>query len=382
MSRYLMTLGVLTLTCGCRFSSGDDDGSTPDPGLETPPAEATLPPWEDDPADDDLTIESILPSARSGDLPNAFPITVTFSEPYLGQPGAMFARLGPDCTAGSPLIPTLSADRTSASFNSVVQTNSEYCFSFTMATSNENAVSQSVELETATCGVSFHSGLALSFGSVGGDTQFASDLNDGLADYSFPLLMSFPDVARNTTFPVEADIHFARLFEVYDVDPGENASDPNDDTLVGTGQWSFDPLHGIAETLRNCQVLGDGSFECEIETLDLYVSRSNGKVLVDGILLTEGDIATLTLEEVRLVGTGSEEQNFQAVNNFSVQATVAHDTLEQMITWTGDDTLSQALSRSTPDADLDGDGEEDAYSIQISSSPIWVSLSGCDPTTY
>lgn len=379
-ARYLALLIPLSqLACSVEF------GGTPTPPLYATPTGGL---GSDPEGDNDLQILSVVPADGATYLPTAFTITATFSEPFLGEDGDILARFGQTCDSGIYLRPMFNTDRSQVSWTVAASPGTQWCFDLNVLTNlSGDSPHHQAEWQTAPCGVSFDGGRGARFLSVAGDTSVAAPLNQALEGYTFPVLLSFAEVERDATFPLSSDVAVGRILQVSELLPAGDPNTTNDDEVSPTGQWSLDPQVGATDVLTGCDIDRERQtdpwrFSCSAREMSLPISLSTGAVLTDGTLLTYGEVEEIRLVGPSLQGTVADSGAFQVMSDLSVTAAVAEEDLRALVSMSGDGSLGGEIDRLTKDADTNNDGTNDGYSVEMVSSPVWVSLYGCDAAVY
>ena len=371
----LLALGAFSLG-GCHFKAAGDPTASPSywGGAEGSPT----PYYGDDPADDDLTIVSVAPVDGARYLPSAFQIKAKFSEPYLGLDGEIYGRFGPTCGAGVILRPQLSEDRSEVTWNMSAAPGMAWCFDLTVYSNLEAPPHVQAEWETAACGVSFDAGQQAHFLSIAGESGVAQALNAAMEGYYYPMLLSLPGVAKDATFPLTTDVILSPMLQVLaDVDGQQ----------LPTGEWALDPVNGASGVMQDCQVTQDGKDEpwllsCDASEVMLPINLQIGAMLTDGVVVKESQAALLRLDAPTLTATVSDSGAFATLTDFRLSGAISEADLLAMAEAAGGGSIEGDIGRLDKDADTNGDGTLDGYTLELASSPVWIPTLSCDPGLY
>ena len=340
----------------------DAPTDTPSGATDTP---SGTPPENTPVADPTFYIYQSFPTDGALSVPTSVVGSFYFSQPYAGTTAGLHITLKNVSTGTSQPMPSvnLTGDKTRVSTpgNLTLSLNTSYCL--VLDVDHDPAVPAAWPLHAESCfttekpcGTAIQLGydtLAIQFGATParGQPDVVAILNNLLKVFGNDLYvaMMFDDLGPSTTFP-QSSVRVA----VGEYRPG------NPPYVVPTG-WTS------SATGCNIDASGQVTWPSDEIIFPLPLMDSDGNVT---------ETLFLYLKAINMTGQVKASGNFTDMDTYVLKGHMLYDDVVRLATAGGYPEIAAAVIL---DLDIDSDGENDAATFELNTSPVPMTLSGCTP---
>lgn len=273
-----------------------------------------------------------------------------FSQAYAGDPSRIHYRITSQY-ASDPMIeysPALGQDKSYVYYTPVLKANTDYCI--TVSVDEQQAIDGRWPVRDTACfttripcGVASNVGQDVTFVSLGASAVVVKTLNNALQQYGndYPVVGLLEDAKPTTTFPFTAGL-----------DVGGFKLDASGNAVL--------PAEGYTGTLGSCPINSSGALSCSADYIVIPIALESYRLVIP-------------VFEAKVSATVVSSGNISIVKDFRLKGIVSEDTLTRLGSVTGFSAITAAV---VLDVDLNGDGQKDAATAEVTSVPELMTLTG------